>query len=49
MAQKRKIDKGSSMWDEVGRTARYALGSNSRAVRLAMLIVIATITWQIML
>lgn len=33
---------------EVGRTIRYAVGSNARTVRLATLMIIATIVWHIL-
>jgi hypothetical protein len=34
---------------EVAKVARYALETNQRTTRLAVLMIIAIITWQIML
>jgi hypothetical protein len=39
----------ANLWREGGETVRFALASNSRTVRLAMLIVIVAICWHLML
>lgn len=33
-------------WEEVGQTIRYAVGSNDRTARLAILMLIAVISWH---
>jgi hypothetical protein len=38
-----------ALWIEAGRTVRYALASNPRTVRLIALMLIAIITWHLML
>jgi hypothetical protein len=33
---------------EIGRTVRYAVGSNARTIRLAVLMIIAIICWYLL-
>jgi hypothetical protein len=38
-----------SAWSEIGKTARYALVSNERTARLAMLITLFGVLWWLLM